>query len=201
MPAATFVQSGEQIDYTPNSAVAAGAVVVQGKLVGVAKQPIAANVLGALAVTGGFRGPKDSSNITAVGTMLYWDEDGNPVGGVAGSGALTTTATGNAFAGWALEIAGAGVGTVLFFLRSANDKSSLATDDLSNVGTVAHTAGKILVANGSKHEEVALSSDATLAANGAAALNAAHAEQTVLIPIAALDAGADLAALCLGLGR
>jgi len=105
MPAATFVQSGEQIDYTPNSAVAAGAVVVQGKLVGVAKQPIAANVLGALAVTGGFRGPKDSSNITAVGTMLYWDEDGNPVGGVAGSGALTTTATGNAFAGWAPEIA------------------------------------------------------------------------------------------------
>ena len=194
MPTATFVQSGDQIDHTPSSAVAAGAVVVQGNLVGVAKQPIAANALGALAVTGVFRGPKDSSNITAVGTMLYWDEDGDPVGGVAGSGAFTTTATGNTFAGWALEIAGAGVGTVLFFLRSANDKSSLATDDLSDVGTVAHTAGKILVADGSKYEEVAVSGDATLAANGAATLNAAHAEQMVLIPIAALGAGADLAA-------
>ena len=47
MPTATFVQAGDQIDYTPGAAVAAGDVVVQGDLVGVAKQPIAANAPGA----------------------------------------------------------------------------------------------------------------------------------------------------------
>lgn len=76
MPAATYVQAGDQIDYTPGSAVAAGAVVVIGDLVGVAKQPIAANALGALAVSGVFDFPKATgvgSAITA-GATLYWDE-------------------------------------------------------------------------------------------------------------------------------
>jgi predicted RecA/RadA family phage recombinase len=48
MATVTFVHDGEAIDYTPAADVAAGAVVVQGELVGVAKQPIAANKLGAL---------------------------------------------------------------------------------------------------------------------------------------------------------
>jgi len=43
MATAVFVQEGDVIDYTPSSAVAAGDVVVQGDLIGVAKQPIAAN--------------------------------------------------------------------------------------------------------------------------------------------------------------
>jgi predicted RecA/RadA family phage recombinase len=51
MPQAIYVERGETIDYTPGSAVAAGAVVVQGDFVGVAKTPIAANTPGALAVT------------------------------------------------------------------------------------------------------------------------------------------------------
>ncbi len=191
---AIFVQSGVMIDYTPASAVTAGDVVVQEKLVGIAKLDIAANTRGALCVAGVFDAPKDSSNVTDVGTPLYWDADGSPVDGTALSGALTTTATGNTFAGWALETAGAAVGTIRFLLRSANDADTMGTDDLSDVGTVAHTAGSILVADGSKYEEVAVSGDLTLASSGAATLNAAHAEQTVVIPIAALGAGADLAA-------
>ncbi|MFQ3588264.1 MAG: capsid cement protein, partial [Fimbriimonadaceae bacterium] len=43
MAQAVFVHDGECIDYTPGAAVAAGDVVVQGDLIGVAKQPIAAN--------------------------------------------------------------------------------------------------------------------------------------------------------------
>ena len=50
MATATFVHDGNAIDYTPGAQVAAGAVVVQGELIGVAKTPIAANALGALAV-------------------------------------------------------------------------------------------------------------------------------------------------------
>ena len=56
--AAVFVHDGSSIDYTPGAAVAAGDVVVQGDLVGVAKLDIPANVLGALAVTGVFDFPK-----------------------------------------------------------------------------------------------------------------------------------------------
>jgi len=54
MPQATYVQDGCALDYTPGAAIAAGDVVVQGDLVGVAKRPIAANELGAIEVEGVF---------------------------------------------------------------------------------------------------------------------------------------------------
>jgi len=86
MPQATFVQDGCAIDYTPGSAVAAGDVVVQGDLVGVVKRPLAANELGALALTGVFDFSKATNVAYTVGTILYWDDTNNLV---------TTTATGN----------------------------------------------------------------------------------------------------------
>ena len=75
MATATFVHEGGAIDYTPGSDVAAGDVVVQTDLVGVAKQPIAANKLGALAVVGVFDFPKATGGGSAItaGTKLYWD--------------------------------------------------------------------------------------------------------------------------------
>ena len=71
---ATFKHNGDAIDYTPSADVAAGDVVVQGELVGVAKLDIAANVLGSLAVKGVFDFPKASGDggITA-GAECYWD--------------------------------------------------------------------------------------------------------------------------------
>lgn len=75
MSTAVFVQDGDRIDYTPASAVAAGAVVVQADLVGVAKTPIAANAAGALAVTGVFEVPKATGTGSAIaaGATVYWD--------------------------------------------------------------------------------------------------------------------------------
>jgi predicted RecA/RadA family phage recombinase len=72
---ATFVQSGKAVDYTPTTAVAAGAVVVQGNLVGVAKEPIPANSLGGLAVEGVFDFPKTAGvgSGIAAGAQVYWD--------------------------------------------------------------------------------------------------------------------------------
>jgi len=78
--AARFIHDGKSIDYTPSSAVTAGDVIVQGELVGVAKQDIAANTLGALAIEGVFDFPKPTGAGTdaAVGTLMYWDAaDGN----------------------------------------------------------------------------------------------------------------------------
>ncbi len=72
---ANFKQTGDSIDYTPTSDVAAGAVVVQGDLVGVTKLPIKAGDLGALAVAGVFDFPKATGSGSAipVGSTLYWD--------------------------------------------------------------------------------------------------------------------------------
>jgi predicted RecA/RadA family phage recombinase len=72
---ATFVHDGNSVDYTPTADVAAGAVVVQGELVGVAARPIAANTLGALAVSGIFDFPKATGGGTAIaaGAECYWD--------------------------------------------------------------------------------------------------------------------------------
>ena len=89
-----FIQNGLAIDYTPGADVAAGDVVVQGVVVGVAKVPIASGVLGALAVTGIYDMVKDDSDISS-GDSLFWDADGDPVGGTAGTGACTKTRTVN----------------------------------------------------------------------------------------------------------
>lgn len=86
---ATFVQQGSTIDYTPGADVDAGAVVVQGELVGVAVRAIPANTLGALAVTGVFDFPKGIGGTTTVdaGAAVYWD---------AGAGVATTDAASGA---------------------------------------------------------------------------------------------------------
>jgi len=75
MATATFIHDGNSIDYTPGSAVAAGDVVVQGELVGVAKTPIAASARGALAIAGVFDFPKATGASTAIaaGAKVYWD--------------------------------------------------------------------------------------------------------------------------------
>lgn len=71
---ATFVQDGKNIDHRPAAAVAAGDVVVQGELVGVARTAIAADALGSLAVTGVFDFPKAAGVGTAItaGAEVHW---------------------------------------------------------------------------------------------------------------------------------
>ena len=95
---AKIVHTGFTIDYTPVAAVLAGSVVVQNDLVGVANLDMAAGRKGALHVAGVFDFPKAAEAI-AVGVKLYWDADGDPVGGEAGTGAATTVATDNVYIG------------------------------------------------------------------------------------------------------
>jgi len=72
---ATFIHDGNSIDYTPGAGVTAGDVVVQGDLIGIAKLDIAADTLGALAVTGVFDVPKTAGVGEAItaGAKVYWD--------------------------------------------------------------------------------------------------------------------------------
>ena len=70
---ARYVQRGDAIDYTPMADVAAGDMVVLGKLVGVAKLDIKAGELGALALTGVYEVAKASGVAFAAGTEVAWD--------------------------------------------------------------------------------------------------------------------------------
>jgi predicted RecA/RadA family phage recombinase len=103
MAQATFVQDGATIDYTPGADVAAGDVVVQGDLVGVAKLDIKANKLGALAVVGVFDFAKAGGVAYTVGTLLYWDDAANTV---------TTTSAGNKLLGKCVRAAASADTTV-----------------------------------------------------------------------------------------
>ena len=75
MATAVFRHQGAAIDHAPAADVAAGDVVVQGELVGVARLDIKANTLGALAVEGVFDFPKAVGASTALttGTDVFWD--------------------------------------------------------------------------------------------------------------------------------
>lgn len=102
---ATFLNRGDYIDYTPGSLVSAGDVIVQEDLIGIATAPIAANALGALAVTGVFDIAKasGSSAIIAAGSKIYWDADEE---------VATTTAGDNKYLGKAIKTAGSDDATV-----------------------------------------------------------------------------------------
>jgi len=86
---ATYIHEGNSIDYTPAADVAAGQVVVQGELVGVAKIDIKANALGALAVTGVYDFPKATGASTAIaeGVDVYWDDAAKQATADSNSGA------------------------------------------------------------------------------------------------------------------
>lgn len=96
---AAWVHEGESIDYTPGSAVAAGAVVVMGTVgIGVVQTALAANQLGALIVDGVVELPKASGAISAF-AKVYWD---------ATNSVATTTSSGNTLAGYAVAAAASG---------------------------------------------------------------------------------------------
>lgn len=117
---ATRRSEGETIDYTPGSAVSAGDVVVQGRVVGIAPQAIAASVKGTLDVTGIWNVPKDVTNFSSVGLPVYWNATGDPYGGTAGSGCATRNARGNTFMGFCVETAGTTTGDCDVLLHSPN---------------------------------------------------------------------------------
>lgn len=102
---ANYIQDGKSIDYTPGSAVAAGDVVVQGDLVGVAVADIAANALGALQIEGVFSFAKNtnSTDIYTVGQKLYWN---------ASSEVVSTSSSGNKYLGKVVKAAAAADTTV-----------------------------------------------------------------------------------------
>ena len=110
-------QPGRTVNITNGgSALAAGQVVVIGDLVGVTTYPVAANALYALTVEGVAEVVKIDDNMSTAGVTIYWNATGNPVGGTAGTGGATTTASTHKKLGLSIAVAGAAAGTVQVLL-------------------------------------------------------------------------------------
>ena len=155
---ALYYADGDVIDYTPGSAVAAGEVVLIDTVPCIAPSAIAANEKGVLAVSGIWRVPQAAEIITA-GDAVYWDADGNPVLGTAGTGAATETATGNNCIGKCVETTAATdsyVNVLLNqFLQVATTLGSCTADDITGsdsslaiTGVSAAQGGAIAIAGG-----------------------------------------------------
>lgn len=73
--ASNFVQDGNVIDWVngTGSAVAAGAVIAMGNILGVALVDIADAATGAVSINGVFTVPKVTAAVIAQGDSLVWD--------------------------------------------------------------------------------------------------------------------------------
>ena len=84
-----YVQDGMTVDYTPSTACVAGQVVqLDDGRAGICVDAIAANQLGAARVKGIVE-IKQKAEVINAGTVVGWDEDGDPYGGTSGTGAIT----------------------------------------------------------------------------------------------------------------
>jgi len=91
--ALNFICPGKTVVYTnaTDADIKSGQFVLIGALAGVALVDIAAELSGNAAIEGVYALPKTAGAITQ-GAKLYFDAEATPVGGTAGSGALTTSA-------------------------------------------------------------------------------------------------------------
>ncbi len=111
-------------------------MVVQNDLVAIAKLDIKAGELGSLATTGVFALPKAEVAIDT-GQKIYLDADGNPVGGEAGSGAMTTVAAGNIYCGKAIFDAASDEQSVTIRLEQPGYQNQCQTQADSEATTIA----------------------------------------------------------------
>lgn len=109
--ATNFVQEGNVIDYTAAAAHSSGDPIVIGSMVGIALTDAAIGDVISVALEGVYEIPAATAEIT-LGAKVYWDADGNPVGGTSGAGAATATDTSNTLVGYAIAAKAATVSTV-----------------------------------------------------------------------------------------
>lgn len=101
MATATYIQKGENIDYTSASAVGYMDVVPLTTRIGVALEPIVAGGTGSLSITGVYELPAAVPLEIAVGEAVYWNTTNNNIdktaamvpAGVAVSGKISAGTT------------------------------------------------------------------------------------------------------------
>lgn len=113
MAKAVYWQEGNNIDYknTTGELISAGTIVVFGGRTGIAGTDIPAGETGVLVVSGIFRMPKGSEEIS-VGDTVYFDADAETVTKNAETGESAAKKQ-NAALGYAVEAAASGAAEVL----------------------------------------------------------------------------------------
>lgn len=111
-----YVQPGEVIEFTNSgSAIAAGAVVKVGAVLGVALVDIANGATGSVQITGVFTVPKVSGAVIAQGERLVWDVSAGAfddslatpaTGDVSGEAAVAWEAAGNGVTSFKVKLTG-----------------------------------------------------------------------------------------------
>ena len=96
-----YVAPGNVADYRPGADRATGQVQLIGTRVTIVSKAIdfSDKPLGTVSLEGIWDVPQAVGSTIAAGSLVYWDDNGDPVGGTAGTGAFTTTAGGNNLAG------------------------------------------------------------------------------------------------------
>jgi predicted RecA/RadA family phage recombinase len=87
--AKNFKQEGKRINFTASAAVVSGDLLIMGELAAVALTDVDSGAKGVAAVEGVWELPKKATGVINQGDKVYWDADGNPYVGDAGSGCLT----------------------------------------------------------------------------------------------------------------
>ncbi|MCZ4273997.1 capsid cement protein [Maritalea porphyrae] len=106
-----FVQAGSTLSFIAAAAVASGAVVVVGKLAGVAIGKYEIGEQGEMDLTGVYTLPKVTDKALAPGIALYWDGT-----------AITDVATSNTFIGHSAQLAEVAAATPSIDVRLAQSK-------------------------------------------------------------------------------
>ncbi|WP_353641371.1 DUF2190 family protein [Mesorhizobium sp. WSM2239] len=105
-----FVQKGENLTVTAPYAVSSGDGVLKGSIFGVAAGDAESGAEVDLVTVGVFKLPKVSTDVMAVGDVVYWDDTAKLV---------TTTATDNTMIGVSVATAGNPSGTTDVRLNGA----------------------------------------------------------------------------------
>lgn len=106
MSKAEYWQRGETLDFVnaTKTKIEANSIIVLGQRIAVAGTEIAPKGKGSVHVVGIFRFPKAKSTAITIGAVVYWDKAND---------CITTTASSNIPAGYAIEAAGENDATVL----------------------------------------------------------------------------------------
>ena len=160
--------------------VAAGGVVLIGTVPMVAVEAIPTGTTGTLTFVGQVNIVKDSS-APSQGDAAYWNATGNPVGRVAGTGCVTTTASGAYLMGFFAAAAVAGDARAKVQMtaakRTATVAGSATADDITGsdaslgiagaAGVGAGTGGAVVIAGGASAGGTGTAGAVTIAAGAA----------------------------------
>ena len=134
-----LVGDGGRITVSALTAIDPGEVVIENGLFCFSPIGIAAGYDGTLLC--GIAGPivavVKASGAIALGDAVYWDDDGDPYGGSAGTGAATTTATNNTAMGICVSAAGASDEFVLVALSPSRVTQGALENAITDPGNTA----------------------------------------------------------------